>query len=241
MRAHLHICILLLLVSLASGVAHGQLGDTTFVEYSPTLIDSTAYKQSVKEVTYTNTKQKLLPRKFEQKKKKKKKAKEKEDRSTSDLSFLNGGLIKIIMYGLVGALVLLILWLLLGNIKLQQKPKTVTTEVADDYIEDIEAVDTEAGLRAALAAADYRTACRMVFLKALQQLQADGQIKWKPEKTNRHYLRELSASTHIDTFRPLANTYEKVWYGNKPLSYDDLKNYLQKATQITPITIALHE
>lgn len=219
---------------------HAQLGDTTFVEYSTQVIDSSAYSKAVEEVTYQKTKDKLFPRKFEEKTKKKKKSK-KENVSTSDFSFMNTGLFKVIVYVMAGILVLLILWLLLGNIQLKQKPKTIVTSVEDDYIEDIEAVDTEAGLRAALAAADYRTACRMVFLRALQQLQVDNQINWKPEKTNRHYLRELATSKHIEIFRPLATTYEKVWYGNKPITYEDLRQYVMTAQSITPITLEMHE
>lgn len=223
-----------------SAKLQAQLGDTTFVEYSTQVIDSTAYTNAVKEVTYEKTKDKLLPRKFEKKKKKKKKS-QKEDRSTADFSFLNTNLIKVLMYTMAGGLLLLILWLILGNIQLKQKPKTVVTDIEDDYIEDIEAVDTEAGLKAALAAEDYRTACRMIFLRALQQLQQDNEINWKPEKTNRHYLRELASSTHIDVFRPLAITYENVWYGNKPIAYQDLRQYVQTAQSITPITLDLHE
>ena len=53
----------------------------------------------------------------------------------------------------------------------------------------------------------------MLFIKLLQILVLEDSIKWKPEKTNRDYLREMGSHAKIHHFNNLVIAYERIWYG----------------------------
>lgn len=193
-------------------------------------ISEDSYSKLVKEVTYEKNKSKLLPKKFDSKKKKSKKKKSKtENINTDNLSFLNGDLVKVIIYALIGILLLVVIYMLLANIKLKDKTAKTETEEIDHEIENIEEVDTDDGISTSFSEGNYRLTCRMIFLKVLQQLQKEERIKWRPEKTNRQYVRELSGDKNEFDFKNLATVYENVWYGDKPIYIEELKEYAKKS------------
>jgi len=202
-------------------------------------IDTDTYRKLRKEVIYEKNTSKLLPKKVEPSEPKKRK---KEDIKTDNLNFLSGPLATMIGYALIAILVLLIIWVLLSNVKLGDKETEVTViETDEDDIENIEEVDTDAGYHDALAAGDYRLACRMIFLKVLQKLEAQEKIRWKKEKTNRHYIHELAGDEWAPLFRSLVLTYEQVWYGDKYIDKDKLTRYAEEAGQIIPLKLPSHE
>ncbi len=210
-------------------VAVGQ-SDSTSLNLKT--IDESTYHELVKEVIYEKEGSKLLPRKFERKKKKKK---EKEKKKI-DTSFINPGVMKIVMYAIIAILVLFVIWMLLGSINLKGKDKDLDLEIVEDQdIEDIEAVDTDSGYRQAMEAKNYRLACRMIFLKVLQRLEVTEKIRWKKEKTNRHYIREMSEDENSEVFRLLVNIYEKVWYGDKGIDLEGLQQYVREAQRFVTI------
>ncbi len=61
---------------------------------------------------------------------------------------------------------------------------------------------------------DYRLAVRYYYLKTLKLLTQKELIDWKPEKTNRDYIKELSSTRFTDKFRRITFAYDFVWYGN---------------------------
>jgi len=214
-----------------------QVGDSTSLLPLQEL-DAEAYQTHVQEVRYERTATELLPKEFEpsEEEKKKKKDRKKDDRPTSDLSFLNGTMAKLSIYILAGLILLFLLWAVLSNIELQSKDVAIV-EIETDEIDDIETVDTDVGYENALAQRDYRLACRMLFLKVLQRLEATEKIRWKKEKTNRHYLREMSNDPQGSVFRDMVTTYEKVWYGNKPIDLPGLQSFASEASKFTPLKL----
>jgi len=147
---------------------------------------------------------------------------------TSDIN-INGGFTNALAYVLIVLLLIGVIFMIFHNVKLDKKISQ--DDLPDDYIEDIEEVNTIDGFREALNAGDYRSAIRMQFIKVLQILQENNHINWKPEKTNRDYLKELNGTTQKNDFRKLSSIYELVWYGNTKIereSFEQLNPSFEK-------------
>jgi len=134
----------------------------------------------------------------------------------TDFDFGIGPIIQALTYLLIGSLVIFILYLIFSGIKVDRKIKgEIAPEIEE--IEDIEVIDAESGLEMALKAENYRDAVRMLFIKLLQVLVLEKSIKWKPETTNRHYLKEMKNHPKIQHFSNLVMAYERIWYGSEPI------------------------
>lgn len=100
------------------------------------------------------------------------------------------------------------------NRKIAKDGVVITTENIEAYIHE---TDLERFLREALAAGNFPLAIRLYYLQIIKTLSEKGAIKWSKEKTNRDYLRETRDHRLGKPFREVTRTYERVWYGNKPL------------------------
>lgn len=89
-------------------------------------------------------------------------------------------------------------------------------------LENIEANLPEADLpdfiRQALLAGDYRMAARLHYLRLIQLLSEREWIRWRKEKTNGDYLRELASRPFFDDFRQATDIFERIWYGDRRLN-----------------------
>lgn len=74
--------------------------------------------------------------------------------------------------------------------------------------------DWELQLQQALQAGEYREAIRFAYLRLLQLMEEQGLIAYRPDKTNRDYLRVLQGRRIADGFRMLTRQYEWAWFGN---------------------------
>jgi len=207
-------CLIIMTFSL---ISNGQ-------SYTLDESETTDLKELVK---YDETKTSLVPRKFEEKKKEEKK--ERKELEPLNLGGL-GTALKYILYLGIIILVIVILIMLFSNIKIEKKLEEIAPLDLDD-IEDIETIDAESGLELALKAENYREAVRMLFIQLLQVLVIEESIKWKPEKTNRHYLREMSEHEKVAHFRILVMAYEQVWYGSEEIDrpfFDELRKDFER-------------
>lgn len=167
----------------------------------------------MKEIQYDKTKTILTP--------KKEKKKEKEDdiqfeQSPSGISFnFNGSLLQGFAYLLIAGLVVFILYYVFSGIKVKQHVDF--KEIDLNQVEDIQEINVQEGYQLAIAEGNYRLALRMQFIKVLQILSEQEIISWKPDKTNRHYLRETRHHEWHQTFKSLIQSYEWVWYGNSEI------------------------
>ncbi len=112
---------------------------------------------------------------------------------------------------------------------LQQIEENLLETALDPYIEQ------------AREKGDYALVIRLYFLALLQALAQTGYIKWKKDKTNRAYARELAPHGEATAFRELALIYERIWYGGKIVSAEELartepafQQYLQKIKNQAP-------
>lgn len=81
---------------------------------------------------------------------------------------------------------------------------------------------------------DLRSAIRHLFLAYLLHLDQNKWIEAKAWKTNGEYLDELQeARAEIaKTFRVLATQFEATWYGGRPISNEDYREYRQQVVQL---------
>lgn len=127
-----------------------------------------------------------------------------------------GPLMKAIGYGVVAAIIILLLYIVLKNIKVNKKVKQVgVAPYTSDDVEDIREMDIPALLQQALTEKNFKLAVRLYFLLLLRNLHDAGMIKWEKDKTNRDYLTELFSKENLyDDVRSLTIRYEEVWYGD---------------------------
>lgn len=132
----------------------------------------------------------------------------------SGLSWL--GWLLMIVFG--AALVALIVYLIM-NSKGSSGAKKVTI---DDYFEDmapseIPLTELQRRLKESLNSGDYRGAVRIYYLFILKDLSEKKWIFWEREKTNMHYLREMSGKVEFDDFNKSISYFEVIWYGKREI------------------------
>ena len=189
-----------------------------------TVSKKTLSKKEIKDLTdlarYDKTVKKLRSKKRKKKRNddSSKKVKEEDEivQQESNFSFGLGPIFSGFLYVLIAALVIFILFTIFSSIKVDKKIKNPDIPKQDE-IEDIEIIDAESGLELALKAGNYRDAVRMLFIKLLQVLVQQNSIKWKSEKTNRDYLKEMFNHQKIQHFNNLVIAYERIWYGSEPI------------------------
>jgi hypothetical protein len=86
-------------------------------------------------------------------------------------------------------------------------------ETLEDAEENLRDADFDPLLQASLRNKDYKTAIRILFLKALAQLDEEQRIRWKKQKTNYEYLNELKGDDLKPAFQTTIWHFEQVWYG----------------------------
>jgi hypothetical protein len=94
----------------------------------------------------------------------------------------------------------------------------ITLDNLDDYLHE---TDLDRFLREALTQGNYPLAVRLYYLQIIKNLAEKNAIRWSREKTNRDYLREMRGHPAAEPFREATRIYERVWYGNQPLSAEE--------------------
>jgi hypothetical protein len=83
------------------------------------------------------------------------------------------------------------------------------------------------------AGGDYRTAARYLYLSSLLLLDERGLLRYDRSKTNREYLRNLSGRLDLlNPLRAVIETFDRVWYGFKPLDKDSFGEYVERVNEL---------
>ncbi|MCP9292211.1 DUF4129 domain-containing protein [Gracilimonas sediminicola] len=124
--------------------------------------------------------------------------------------------VRVIFFAIFGAVLFaLINHMLGGNLTSSFSKKKSGQSLAMNIGEsELSKTNYEEMLQAALAGSRYRDAVRILYLKALQQLNENELINWKPDKTNHDYMRELGSHPAGNYFNKLTTYYEYVEYGD---------------------------
>lgn len=109
------------------------------------------------------------------------------------------------------------------------RPEAVAApaELSEDGLMEL---NWESRMREALAAGDPRMAIRFAYLHLLQQLQTRELIRFRADKTNIAYYRELPEAQRPG-FRALTRSYEYAWYGNFPPDTAGMQQFLNNFEQ----------
>jgi flagellar basal body-associated protein FliL len=81
-------------------------------------------------------------------------------------------------------------------------------------------IDPHPLLEKTIAAEDYKTAVRLLYLTLLRELHLKKHIEWKKDKTNRDFVREMRVHGSYEHFKKLTLAYEVIWYGESAIRED---------------------
>jgi hypothetical protein len=133
----------------------------------------------------------------------------------------NSDLLGALAYVIIIGVIIAILYAVVRNVKAGSPKRKISQEAADaaHHFENIEDLDVNSLLQKTITEGNYRLAVRLYFLGLLKELNQQGFILWKKDKTNYDYLAELSAKDfYYDEVRELTLAYEQVWYGEHRLT-----------------------
>jgi len=91
----------------------------------------------------------------------------------------------------------------------------------EEIEEDLEAKDPTRLIEQAIQSGDFRLALRLYYLKVIRELSLTGAVRWKKDKTNGDYVRELKSVALRPSFKSLTYTFDKIWYGNQVLEQEE--------------------
>jgi hypothetical protein len=137
----------------------------------------------------------------------------------------NSDILRVMAYVCIIGVIIFILYAVTKNIK-PGSPKRKITEETDTaaHVENIEDLDVNTLLQKTIADGNFRLAVRLYFLGLLKELNQQGFIIWKKDKTNHDYLSELSVKDfYYDEVRKLTLAYEQVWYGEHRLTNESYR------------------
>jgi hypothetical protein len=194
-----------------------------------------AEKITVRKFDHTKWEKIIGTTNYEEKNKEKKKEKNKADQSPPIKMPWNSDVLRVIAYIIIIALIITLLYFVLKNISITQKIKQVS--LPDDGsgpVDNIEELDINALLQQALIEKKLRLAVRLYYLDLLKNLDKNGIIIWKKNKTNRDYLFEVFEKNYFyDEIKKLTQTYEQIWYGEHTLTTESFERFVETFTSIT--------
>lgn len=129
-------------------------------------------------------------------------------------ALLQSPLAKTILYLLLGALVLFILYqtLALNNLFIfsrSSKRKKDETDMPEELMAD----DLDKKFGNAVGNNDLRLAIRYLYLQTLQALGKKNLIQYNAKTTNQGYLQQMRSHPDASAFSSLTRAYEYIWYG----------------------------
>lgn len=153
-----------------------------------------------------------------------------------DVDMPNFSGLGVIGYILIGVffvgLIVLIFYLFLSG---ERKGAKVTGEQINfEEVNPTEIPLTELQrlLQEALSKGDYRGAIRIYFIFIIRDLAEKNWIKWEKEKTNFHYLREMSGKNEFHDFNVSVSYFEIIWYGKREIDATKFEEVKPKFTRL---------
>lgn len=137
----------------------------------------------------------------------------------SNYSFNSAGL-GVFGYILIGIFVIALAFLIYYMFVNRQRDGAkvgAPVELEEMHPSEIPLSELERLLKEALAKGDYRGAIRIYFIFIIRDLSDKKWISWQKEKTNFHYLREMSGKNEFDDFNRSVSYFEIIWYGKREI------------------------
>lgn len=153
----------------------------------------------------------------------------------------------IILIIVIALVVLTMQFMGAGSFNRPQNRKTAENDNTDIDLENIEDYiyesDLDRFIRQAVEKKNYALAIRLYYLAIIKELSLNKIIRWKKDKTNKDYIREMRKTNSFQAFREATRVFERVWYGEselKEIDYNKIKpqfDALIKAAQSRTIKI----
>jgi hypothetical protein len=146
-------------------------------------------------------------------------------------SFFSQVGVRMIMYGLLIAFFLFIIYrvIVVNNLYLFYRSKKVSNPVNADE-GNIEDENLDEKINRAIDQQEHRMAVRYMYLKALRLLNDRQWIRFHTQATNYEYVHQMSGHKMSPEFSFLTRIYDYVWYGEFPLTNEQFdlvhKNFL---------------
>jgi hypothetical protein len=189
-------------------------------KYESAVVDTTGKRPWTKEVWREATRNLTYTPEEKEEKEKPKEMNEETPSPRFNLSdwFQHGfGKALIIILVLGGLLFILFKLLRFSGLKKDAALKP-SPEYSLEMIEhDLENSDIDPILFQAISEKKYNLAVRLMYLALLQELNEKNLIQWKKNKTNQHYIYEMTNHAGYARFAELTEVYELVWYGDVPI------------------------
>lgn len=99
--------------------------------------------------------------------------------------------------------------------------KSDTRITIDNVEEHIYESDLDRFIRESVEKKNYTLAIRLYYLAIIKELSLNKTIRWKKDKTNRDYLREMRKTGLFQAFREATGIFERIWYGKSEFNESD--------------------
>jgi hypothetical protein len=136
-----------------------------------------------------------------------------------------------ILLGVFAVFVIFLIYKLFVNAERKGKkiiPENINLDT--DNPSEIPLTELERMLRDALSNKDYRLAVRIYFIFIVRDLAQKNWIKWEKDKTNLHYLQEMSSKNEYEDFSTTVNYFEVIWYGKREIDEPKFESIRPKFT-----------
>lgn len=138
--------------------------------------------------------------------------------------FMQGFLMFLLIIGICVVLYYVMQNMTEGGIDSRNRKTGKINVDISDIENDLENAELSGFIKSAQANQDYRVTVRLYYLRMVQLLSAKGFIKWKRDKTNRDYHREIKQKKLKSGFLNVTNIFERVWYGNMEFTKEDFES-----------------
>ncbi|MFD1551458.1 hypothetical protein DNU06_13350 [Putridiphycobacter roseus] len=143
-----------------------------------------------------------------------------------------GPITKVIIYVVLGALLVILLYYLFINSNYKSVGKKYTPiDLEEIAPSEITTTALESMLTAAIKEENYRKAIRIYYLFIIKDLADKKWIHWEKQKTNNHYLMEMSTKKEYAHFSTAVTYFEFIWYGKRKITvaqFDIIKPHFTK-------------
>ncbi len=149
----------------------------------------------------------------------------------------NGVTSDIIIYLLIAFAVLALFYGIYRNeIKgLFLGDKKIKSIDVKEAVEDIHSIDFNKLIEEAVQNKNYRYAIRLNYLRLLKVLSDKQIINWKPEKTNREYLKEIKQHSLTKSVSVVTNDFENIWYGGFEIDQDNYSYLIARYNDVNSL------
>ncbi len=151
-------------------------------------------------------------------------------KATAPLFSLPSGFMQILMYGILGIIILTIIYFILKNAggfsfgaEKRKIQYDASEEKEEEDLENIENNNFQLLIQKAKSEGDFRKAVRYYYLWVLQKLTDKRLINWNKDKTDYDYFMELGQHPIKEDFSNNTYIYDYTWYGNFHLNYKEFE------------------